>query len=173
MIRIFRLWIIFILLVIFLAVFCGCSSNNRTDDNGDNENVPFSYHYRGFTPIAEQSQISDFENILGYIIISTENEWVEFSQKYCPYAGFIDCPDFSKECLIVECSTHGAKPTASVLSVIENIKIEDKKIIVTLGKETNNNIYAINMDGVTHLAVNIIKVNKDYLPIDVEGINTN
>ena len=161
----FRLRIILVLSVFFLVAFCGCSS----DDN----DIPFSYHYRGFTPITGQSQISGFENILGYSIINTESEWVEFSQKYCPYAGFLEYPDFPKECLIVECSTYGSKPTASVLSVIENIKIEDKNIILILGKDQNNNIYATNMDGVGHLAVNIVKVNKDYLPVDVEEISNN
>jgi hypothetical protein len=47
---------------------------------------------------------------------------------------------------------------------------ESSIVIRYLDKDPKNDIYALNMEGVAHLAVTVIKVNKDDLPSDIERI---
>ena len=75
----------------------------------EREGIEFDYFYRGFTPITEESDNEAFYSLLGARVILTEEDWRDFTQKFCPTAGSFSIPDFSYECLIADSSMYGSR----------------------------------------------------------------
>lgn len=76
--------------------------------------------------------------------------------------------DFSKYYLIVG-TVLSAKPTYSVEYDIESCYINKNKIELEY-KQALNPIYVQNIDNIDHINVNIIRINKDIIPTDIENI---
>ena len=133
--------------------------------------IAFDYFYRGFTPIMEDSDSEAFYSVLGARVILTEEDWRDFTQKFCHTAGSFSIPDFSYECLIIDSSMYGSRASENSSKDILKITVKDNIIAITYDEEnTSDKIYAINMDGVGHWFVNIVRIKKTDLPFDVEGV---
>ena len=66
---------------------------------------------------------------------------------------------------------YGSRASENSSTNIFKITVENNFIVITYDEEsTSDKIYAINKEGVGHWFVNVVKVNKNDLPLDVEGV---
>ena len=157
-------------IILISGLLTGCS------DSAANPSVPdgieYEYYYRGFTPITEETDVDAFNSVLGTRVILAEEDWQSFTQKFCPTAGALIPPDFTKECLVAISSMYGSRASESASSDIESIVVNDGEILVASDDDMSERIYAINISGVGHWFVNVVKVNKNDIPTNVDGIFT-
>jgi len=132
-----------------------------------NKGISFEYFYRGFTPFTEENSEEIF--ISGCFVFFTEEDWIDFAVKHCGYASFYESPDFSEYVLIADCGKFGSKPTANVLTEIDNIEVKDNAVVISYAKNSSA-VYALNMNGAGHWAVNAVKVSRDSVPYDIKGV---
>jgi len=155
--------IVLILLVsALLAAISGC--NNSNENKSANGYVSFEYFYRGFTPITEETDVDAFNSVLGIKVILTESDWQDFARRFCPTAGSFSSPDFTKDCLIIDSSMYGSRASENVSCNIKSISDESDALVITYDENASERVYAINMNGVGHWFVNVVKVNKNDLP---------
>ena len=159
-----------LLIAALFVVISGCSSPNRSKNT--NDSIAFEYFYRGFTPITEDTDVYAFNSVLGTKVILTEEDWQSFTQKFCPTAGTLSSPDFTKECLVTISSMYGSRASENASIDIESIVVNDGDLLVASGGDISKSIYAINISGVGHWFVNVVKINKNDLPNNVDGIFT-
>ena len=160
-----------VLVLVFVISLTACSNNSSSlSDDG----ITFEYFYRGFTPITEVTDVDAFNSVLGIRVILTEDDWQDFTQKFCPTAGVFASPDFSKECLVAVSSMYGSRASENASSNIERIVVNNGDFLIASGDDVSERVYAINMNGVGHWFVNVIKVSKNDIPsnIDAAGIYT-
>lgn len=166
----------YILLIILLGISVGCSRNipndiqktvNNTNTSKDilNEayNIKFEYFYRGFETV-KNNMMSTYPQ--GTLIIETDADWHDFMDKYVPGISYNVTVDFSKEYLIYN-GSFPAKSTYSTGFDIKGFTISENKLNA---ESVMSDIYAQNIDEVTHCFVNIVKVNKNDIPQSIENI---
>ena len=150
-----------------IVAISGC--RNLSENRGTNDGISFEYFYRGFTPITEETDVEAFNSVLGIRVVLTEEDWQSYTQKYCPTAGALSTPDFTKECLIAVSSMYGSRASENASSDIESIVVNESELLVASGDDVSERIYAINMNGVGHWFVNVVKVNKNDLPLNIDN----
>ena len=156
-----------VLIITSIIVLSCCKNINKEINNG----ISFEYFYRGFTPLTDETEKEAFYSVLGINIILNEEDWYDFAQKYCPTANVLVIPDFSEEYLIIDSSMYSSRASENISINIKNIDIKNNELLITYDNENiSERIYAINMNGVGHWFVNVIKVNKNYLPNNMDNI---
>ena len=150
---------------ICLLLLTGCASNNKTESNS----IDFEYFYRGFTPIVSEQEDMDFEAILGAYLIKSEADWQTFAAEFCPMAGALEMPDFNKKCLIAISDIYGSRAHENVSREIDTVRVADDEIVVTAKDSTPMSVYVINSNGVGHLFINIIVVDKADVPENIRN----
>ena len=165
-----RLLFLVILFSFCIVSFYSCSSGKEnTNVIG---NTTFEYVYRGFTPIPDDSA-AFFAIQKELPVILTEEDFRDFLGKYCPVSSRVIEPgeiDFVKDFLIVESHIYsGAIPYIYVSSEISGIILTEQGIEITYNG--NNPSTAVYVLGSTdYLFINIVKVNKNSLPTNMENI---
>jgi hypothetical protein len=151
-----------ILTISIIIIFFGINGcNNKRSDSG---NIQFEYFFRGFIPVTNRNR-EDFP--VGELIIETEDDWIDYMNKYCSGIPYFIKIDFPEECLIAM-GYFGAKSTYNTSTEIEYIRIKDDKIEIKSINNYSDWIYAMNKDNVGHWYLTIIKVKRKDLPIEID-----
>ena len=146
-------------------ILSGCISGDKTES----ALIDFEYFYRGFTPVVSEQEDINFETILGTYLIKSEEDWQAFSGEFCPTAGAIETPDFSEKCLIVVSDICGSRAHENISREIGTVKVVDNEIIVTTKDSTSMSVYAINTNGIGHLFINVIVVDRSEIPENISN----
>lgn len=141
------------------------STPSMTSEEEPAKTIPFKVFYRGFTPIplpAEDQETYTRFSKAGTQIIQSDDAWHTFMGEYCPGIPYDIDVDYTKECLIA--SVMGfARPTYSCARELLSIKAENGRLVFEYSEETDDRIYALNMN-VSNFYVEIFVVNREDLP---------
>lgn len=141
------------------------------EESTEKKEIDFEYFYRGFTPVGagiDDISQEELEEILGGCLILSEEDWIAFEQKYCPPAGALSYPDFDEKCFYVEFCLYGAKSTFVTSSDIEAVEVQENHIYTRIVEDRTKDIWALNTNGIGHLFMNIIVLNRSDIPTDVD-----
>jgi len=149
-----------------LLLLSGCATGNN---KAESVLIDFEYFYRGFTPVVNEQEDMDFDSILGAYLIKSEADWQSFSREFCPTAGALETPDFSEKCLIAVSDIYGSRAHENISREIGTVKVADNEIIVTTKDSTSMSVYAINSNGIGHLFINVIVVDRSEIPENISN----
>jgi len=134
--------------------------------------IPFTYFYRGFTPVsAGDTKADELLAATGPQIILTGDDWNSFMGIYCPGIPYDVSVDYTTQCLIADI-VQGAKPTCVVSEDIQSISVSNGELNIQSGVNTSAGIYGLAIDGVLHYFLNIVIVNKSDLPLDTAPVKS-
>lgn len=154
------------ILLLIMLIFSSYTVNKtiKIKHSPEMSSIKFEYFYRGFATIQEK-YMSKYPN--GTFVILTEKDWGEFMGKYVPGIPYMIPIDFSKEGLVFN-SLFPARPIYSDGTDIKRFIVDKKKLepvyLEHRGIGISNGIYAQNVDGIIHVFVNIVKINKKDIP---------
>ncbi|MCL1858587.1 MAG: hypothetical protein FWF92_05075 [Oscillospiraceae bacterium] len=162
-----KISLIFIYILIVLGIFSGCEK--KSDDTGE---IEFEYMYRGFTSVNEEEMSEEYglftmvtyENALK--IIFTIDDWGDFMGKYCPGIPYDIMADFQQgECIVVIIGGP-VKSNYTSSYYIDKITVNDSKLDIQ--GNYYERIYGLNKNGQIHFFLNIVVVNKNDLPQNLD-----
>ncbi|MTI71578.1 MAG: hypothetical protein FH751_15130 [Firmicutes bacterium] len=141
----------------------------------NNKNIEYKNLYNGFVIVAGNESLPPKETL----VFNSKGEWDKFGRENFPGINGIitmfDKIDFSKEC-IVYTLTISPRSGYGLSEEIENIFIDNNKLIVKYKTNNTYNIYALNkyIDEynlkIIHPYINIVKIEKKYIPDDLKNI---
>jgi hypothetical protein len=139
------------------------------------DGIPFEYFYRGFTPVVSDSSAvygaSEFEAVLGISVLLTEEDWLDFADRFCPFALHYSLPDFSRECLVAASGMYGSTASANSSFAIATISCADGALVMTAdGAHPAERIHALTLNNIGHWFVNVVKIKKSDLPPEVKDV---
>ena len=151
---------IVICLIVSSADFASCSA--------DQEEIPFRYLYRGFTPVSweDSGKRSAFSeaSAVGAWLIEDEEALLNFCSVFCSGAPFFEEYDFSKDCMLARIS-FGAKSSYNISSDVESVFIENDYLDMRFSNDYTKYFYALNSE-VLHYCVTILIISREDLPAD-------
>lgn len=122
--------------------------------------------FRGFSMVSldDRDAFKDF-SAFGTKRIMTEKDWDAFTAAFCPGMPSDELPDFSKDGVIASIIL-GAKPTYACSSEI--VGIEQETGFVVSEYDLKKCIYALNPENCTHFYLEVIAVDKEKLPDNLD-----
>ena len=122
--------------------------------------------FRGFSmvPLDDRDAFEDF-SVFGTKRIMTEEDWDAFTATFCPGMPSDELPDFSEDGVIASIML-GAKPTYACSSEI--VGIEQETGFVVSEYDLTKCIYALNSENYTHFYLEVIAMDKERLPANVD-----
>lgn len=134
------------------------------------KSIPFQYFFRGFVTLKE-NQAEAYPH--GTYIIESNGAWHDLMNKYVPGIPYYVSVDYSKECLVFSV-LYAAKPIYINGADIETFKLNENKLEpVYVNNKTlgvSNGIYSLNIDGIEHCYVNIVKISRKYISKNARNI---
>ncbi len=122
--------------------------------------------FRGFSMVSldDRDAFEDF-SAFGTRRILTEEDWDAFTSAFCPGMPSDEQLDFSKDGVIASIML-GAKPTYACSSEI--VGIEQETGFVVTENDLTKCIYALNSENYTHFYLEVIAMDKEKLPENVD-----
>lgn len=145
------------------------ASNKAQNNMIPDTSIKFEYFYRGYAAV-KNSELSTYP--LGTLIIKTDADWHDFMDRYVPGIPYFTPLDFSKNYLVVDL-TGPAKPTYTSGSLsIKGFSIKNDKLEVRYDDPITgvNSIWAQNINGIKHVFVTIVEINKKYIPTYIKNV---
>lgn len=136
----------------------------------DSECIDFRCLYRGFTAI-QLNDTAAFEAFseIGTRILLSEEDWNAYMGKFCPGIPYYESCDFSKECLLASV-VMGARPSYAQSRDLISLKVENGCFVPEYEDDPAACIYALNSNDTTHFYVEVLILNRQDLPSNIEDL---
>ena len=135
-------------------------------DPGDYHEIEFKITFAGFTPVSvdDKDAYAAFCRIAEhYKIILTDDDWHDFSSKYCPGIRCYEYWDFASECIIV-CMSHPSLPSCTSNSPVLSVQANNNYVYVEPNNDYSTYFTVLNHYPTCNFALDIIIINKSDLP---------
>ena len=158
-----------LVLILGLLICLSVSSVNPACCFADNNEIPFRYLYRGFTPVSmeDTGKRAAFSAVSagGTWLIKEEETLLTFCNIFCPGAPFYEEYDFSRDCMLARIYL-GAKPSYNVAQNVDAVILENDYLDIQFGNDYTSYIYALNKD-VANYYVTIVIVRREDISEDL------
>jgi hypothetical protein len=164
---------LFLMMFIFSSsVTLNVNNNNKAKESKNSlnaSNIKFEYFYRGFATVKE-NMVDKYP--VGTFIIQTDDDWHDFMNKYVPGIPYYLTVNYSKDYLVIN-SLNSPKPTYCVGVDIKTFIINGNELEPVYKSGAigiSDGIYAQNIDNAEHFFINIVKINKKYIPRNIKNL---